>query len=86
MGGVDTSEVLLTVDLDVVEPLGFAFQALHCDSDIDMTQLGEGGPGEIFEKCSGRLAVGIGHLRDVLASIGTLTRWFVLLIILKKYG
>ena len=37
LGGVDTSEVLLTVDLDVVEPLGFAFQALHCDSDIDMT-------------------------------------------------
>ena len=33
-----------------------------------MTQLGEGGPGEIFEKCSRRLAVGIGHLRDVLAS------------------
>ena len=33
-----------------------------------MTQLGEGGPGEIFEKCSGRLALGIGHLRDVLAS------------------
>ena len=62
------------------------FQTLHCDTDIDMTQLGEGGPREIFEKCSGRLAVGIGHLRDVLACIGTLTRRFVLLIILKKYG
>ena len=86
MNVVDTSEVLLTVDLDVVEPLGFAFQALHCYSDIDMTQLGEGGPGEIFEKCSGRLAVGIGHLRDELAAIGTLKRRFVLLIIFNKYG
>ena len=27
----------------------------------------QGGPGEIFEKCSGRLAVGTGHVRDVLA-------------------
>ena len=27
----------------------------------------QGGPGEIFEKCSGRLTVGIGHVRDVLA-------------------
>ena len=48
LGVVNTSEVLLTVDLNVVEPLWFAFQALHCGTDIDMTQLGEGGPGEIF--------------------------------------
>ena len=82
-----TSEVLLTVDLDVVEPLWFAFQALHCGTDIDMTQLGEGGPGEIFEKCSGWLAVGIGHLRDVLASNWNFeNKVCVTLTILKKYG
>ena len=52
-----------------------------------MTQLGEGGPGENFEKCSRRLAVGIGHLRDVLASNWNFeNKVCVTLIILKKYG